>query len=275
MRDETYLDHADTVSAAAFSRSAWRAAVGAVASLALLGGVVTWTYRLGVRDAQAVPVIRALEGPARIRPDDPGGARFAHQGMSVYGALAGVADTAPETALAPPPEAPADEDRAPVELGSVVDAVDELDALVAAALLGDDPVGAPEPAVLALVDPAPQAPARSPAPPRLGAVIVAAQAPAAAAGAPAVSYAGDAPTGPMIQLGAYLTPQDASRMWREISGRNGDVLAGREPVLGVTEQNGRTLHLLRAAPFESLDEARALCGAMRARGEDCLTVRPR
>jgi hypothetical protein len=64
-------------------------------------------------------------------------------------------------------------------------------------------------------------------------------------------------------------------MWREISARNGDVLAGRAPVLGVTEQDGRTLHLLRAAPFESLDEAQSLCAAMRARGEDCLTVRPR
>ncbi len=44
---------------------------GAVISLALVGAVVAWGYQLAVRDVSGVPVIRALDGPMRIQPDDP------------------------------------------------------------------------------------------------------------------------------------------------------------------------------------------------------------
>ncbi|PIP98363.1 MAG: hypothetical protein COW75_00120, partial [Rhodobacterales bacterium CG18_big_fil_WC_8_21_14_2_50_71_9] len=35
-----------------------------------------------------------------------------------------------------------------------------------------------------------------------------------------------------------------------------------------------TLYRLRAAPFADMAEARALCAALRSRGEDCLLVEP-
>jgi len=46
---------------------------GAIASIALIVGIALWTYRLGVRDAQDVPIIQAMAGPAKIAPKDPGG----------------------------------------------------------------------------------------------------------------------------------------------------------------------------------------------------------
>jgi hypothetical protein len=76
----------------------------------------------------------------------------------------------------------------------------------------------------------------------------------------------------MIQLGAYLTEETALAMWGEIARRNGDLLAGRDPVLGGVRQDGRDLVLLRAGPFESGEQAIALCAQTRARNEDCLTV---
>ena len=56
---------------------------GAMMSAALIVGVGVWGYRLLVRDVTGVPVVRALEGPMRVQPDNPGGQQTAHQGLSV------------------------------------------------------------------------------------------------------------------------------------------------------------------------------------------------
>ncbi|MDP2062695.1 MAG: SPOR domain-containing protein [Phaeovulum sp.] len=74
-------------------------------SLALVGGLAVWGYRLAVRDVAGVPVIRALEGPARIAPADPGGELARHVGLSVTAvAASGTARAMPEqVVLAPRP----------------------------------------------------------------------------------------------------------------------------------------------------------------------------
>ncbi|SFI69786.1 SPOR domain-containing protein [Celeribacter neptunius] len=56
---------------------------GALVSLALILGLGVWGYKLMVRDVSGVPVIRALEGSARILPEDPGGQLAMHQGLAV------------------------------------------------------------------------------------------------------------------------------------------------------------------------------------------------
>ncbi len=56
---------------------------GAVVSLALLAGVGVWGYQLLMRDVSGVPVVRALEGPMRVAPEDPGGLAADHQGLAV------------------------------------------------------------------------------------------------------------------------------------------------------------------------------------------------
>ena len=70
---------------------------GAVCSVALVIGLAYWGYRVAVRDANGVPVVRAMEGPMRIAPKDPGGEIADHQGLAVNTVAAlGVA--------APPPD---------------------------------------------------------------------------------------------------------------------------------------------------------------------------
>lgn len=83
----------------------WVQWVGAASSVALILGVVVWGYRLAVRDVSGVPVIRALEGPARVAPENPGGDMAAHVGLAVNEvAGAGVAAPGPErVVLAPAP----------------------------------------------------------------------------------------------------------------------------------------------------------------------------
>ena len=71
---------------------------GAFVSLALVVGVSVWGYRLLVRDVSGVPVVRAMEGPMRSAPDNPGGEIALHTGLSVnavqaQGGVAALQDT--------------------------------------------------------------------------------------------------------------------------------------------------------------------------------------
>ena len=63
--------------------SDWIGLAGAATSLTLVLGLGVWGYRLMMRDINGVPVIRALEGPMRVQPEDPGGERMAFQGLTV------------------------------------------------------------------------------------------------------------------------------------------------------------------------------------------------
>lgn len=98
--------------------------LGAVASLALIVGVGVWGYKLMVRDVSGVPVVRALEGPMRVQPDNPGGQQADHQGLAVNAVAAqGIATpTADRVMLAPRPVALTDEDTPTVQIpASLVD----------------------------------------------------------------------------------------------------------------------------------------------------------
>ncbi|MCK8462687.1 SPOR domain-containing protein [Aliiroseovarius sp. S1339] len=85
---------------------------GAALSLALIVGLGVWGYKLAVRDVTGIPVVRALEGPMRVQPENPGGQSAAHQGFAVNdvqseGQAAAPAD---RLVLAPAPDELAEED---------------------------------------------------------------------------------------------------------------------------------------------------------------------
>lgn len=67
---------------------------GAVLSLALVVGVGVWGYRLFVRDMTGVPVVRAMSGPMREAPGNPGGQIALHTGLAVN-AVAALGEAAP------------------------------------------------------------------------------------------------------------------------------------------------------------------------------------
>ncbi len=86
--------------------------LGAVTSIGLIAGIAVWGYKLSVRDVTGIPVVRALEGPMRVAPEDPGGRLAAHQGLAVN-AVAAEGEAAPppdRLVLAPRPIDLADED---------------------------------------------------------------------------------------------------------------------------------------------------------------------
>ncbi len=96
-------------------------AAGAITSAVLVAGLLVWGYRLAVRDVTGIPVIRALEGPARVAPDNPGGELAEHTGLAVNAIAAdGVAEAPAETlTLAPGAAGLAPEDVAGGELASL------------------------------------------------------------------------------------------------------------------------------------------------------------
>lgn len=98
--------------------------LGALLSVALIAGLGNWGYTLVMRDVTGIPVVRALEGPMRVQPDNPGGVAADYQGLAVNtiaaeGQAEGPTDS---VTLAPAPVALADEDR-PAVSGAEVAAV--------------------------------------------------------------------------------------------------------------------------------------------------------
>lgn len=98
---------------------------GALMSVALIVGLGLWGYQLAVRDVTGVPVVRALEGPMRVAPEDPGGTQAAHQGLAVNSVAADGAAERPadRLILAPAPLDLNDEDLPRPDLSGVRDTV--------------------------------------------------------------------------------------------------------------------------------------------------------
>lgn len=71
---------------------------GAVVSLGLIVGVGVWGYKLVMRDVTGLPVVRAIEGPMRIAPSNPGGEIAGNVGLSVNEVAAIGGASAPEEA---------------------------------------------------------------------------------------------------------------------------------------------------------------------------------
>ena len=297
--------------------------------------LAVWGYQLVVRDVSGVPVIRAVEGEARIAPQEPGGMLSDREGLAVNDVAAGT-ESAPveRVAIAPAPTALDGQDVAMGELGATAREPATIDEVVepagapaiamtdaetarqavleaeaeAAAMATGVPAVAPgeadsvsiaeavtdtngqpamDTAITAALAEAGAAPAVAdasrplPRPRRIAAVapsaaepattetVVTDAAPAAEAPVetPAVKVASGAP---LVQIGAFDSGAIAESEWSRISGRYGDLFAGKAPVVQPHKAGGRTFYRLRIAGFESRDEARKFCAALIAAGNDCI-----
>ena len=266
-------------------------AAGAVLSVVLVAGVGVWSYRLMVRDVTGVPVIRALGGPVRVSPEDPGGRQAAYQGLSVNSVAAadGAAATPQVIALAPQTADLDAEDR-------------PVGALTAAPIAVPAPLGALAPLAgsveLASVEVLPASVpglARSPLPrPRPGAMRATATGVLAVATLPPggdaqaeallqelVTRLGGtqtadvdpqtlAPGTRMVQLGVYEDVPAARAAWDAMAARFPAYLDGRGRVVEPAISGGRTFYRLRALGFADEPEARRFCTVFRAESIDCV-----
>lgn len=270
----------------------WLNWAGAGLSVALIAGLGIWGWQLMQRDVSGVPVVRALEGPMRIAPEDPGGARPEHQGLAVNRIAAeGTAEPPVETiVLAPAPATLTEEDITPgaleavaaelVPLGPVSPPTGETpsgitatpanatDMAVAAALAsieaGDFEVAQDE----IVATPPAGGLARSPVPRARPLQITNV---AALSSSPDVGSA--IPPGTrLVQLGAFESADLAEAAWQQTEGQFGDYLVGKSKVVQQAETGGLTFYRLRATGFADLAEARRFCSVLVAGDANCIPV---
>lgn len=280
----------DTAPAGVFRPPVSRIAgwLGAVTSLALVAGMGFWVFDLATRDTRTVPVVRAMEGPMRTAPESPGGFKAAHMGLEVNRIASDVDDAplADRVALAPPPT-PVTEDDLPLGAAPpVVDAAEVRSAIDAtlSGLLGENE-GAGDPAVDAeepgaAVHPAPGVPSRSfrgqrpvarPDPDLVTRASVTFEPLLPVASGP-LDPAAIAPGTPLVQLGAFDSPEVANEVWASLSDRFEGYLAGRQQVVEQAVVGGRTFFRLRAHGFDDLASARAFCAVFEAERAECIPV---
>lgn len=232
---------------------------GALLAVSLIGGAALWIYRLAARDISAVPVIHAALTPAKVQPDDPGGAVTAHQDITSYNAGTEPSKP-PQITFAPPPERPAAEDVA-------MSALQQSDAARAQPAIAGTGEGA------APGDGTTLAPAASPvAPSRPGNLIQQMAAAQKAASEDEKLAASAAASAVQIQLGAFESRDETEAQWERVFDANEDVLTGRALVVQSTISGGRRFFRLRAGPFKDRVEAQNICRALQARGQDCLVA---
>ncbi len=94
--------------------------MGAVASVALMVGLMAWGWQLVSRDVSGVPVIRAVQGEARTTAEEPGGQLTHHTGLAVNSVAGGqVLSPTDQVAIAPAPVDLSADDVAMGELGAM------------------------------------------------------------------------------------------------------------------------------------------------------------
>jgi hypothetical protein len=320
MSDQIYDDYGSGEAPSRFSRvkSVVSTAIGALVAMALLMALGIWFYRLGVRDAQNVPIIRAAAEPAKSRPEDPGGVVTPHQDVESYEVASSEPAQAGAAYIATPAPSPRPEDVAMGELdqgdtqpgtGTQAEApetfvqsgqdttgieTDESLPIVADLPLGDEEeqialapaqeqaVAETEAEVESEPEPEPVvangsafapsiSPLSSPRPANWRdrveqAVVRDQQSETALAVRAAKSQV-------QIQLAANPDEGKIRALWQQVSRANSDLLRNRALAVQTTVSGGVTFYRLRVGPFKDGTEARAVCEALKSRGQDCIIAR--
>ncbi|MEO1308738.1 MAG: SPOR domain-containing protein [Pseudomonadota bacterium] len=264
--------------------------VGAILSLFLVAGLVTWGYKLAVRDVSGVPVVRAIEGPMRIQPDNPGGRVADHQGLAVNAVQSDGIAAAPadRLVLAPEPGKLTDEDQprptetAPAETAAENEvapvtvpvpateedepAIDPIEAAIRLATEGEEAIAPDESGLTRSI-----VPRRRPAVAQRTAPLGEAT---RASSAPTELAVTSVPSGTrMVYLGSRDTPDAARGLWDDLAqGSLRPLLANKRMIIEETTSVGKTLYRLRAMGFADLADARQFCSALLAERAECIPV---
>jgi len=285
---------------------------GAVVSIALISLFVLWSYRLGVRDAAEIPVIRALDGPVRVQPESPGGAVAANQGLEVNEILAGEEAQIPQDAQLAPATLTLTEEDTPAEPSPPTLSPEE--GIDTAALSESEdpdlPDVIPTDEDAAVLDPQDEPEILEPdGPPQevdIGALVASVleedagesdpteeveetaalttnstrprlRVNAGPFRAPTQSEDGGpiAPGTLLIQLGAFDSREIAATQWAALLVNHEDLLGTRRQVIQQVNQNGRVFFRLRVLGFDSSGDQSSLCEALGARDVECIPVTAR
>jgi len=237
-----------------------------VLAMALFAGGLWFAYVQGTRHAgvtaagEGVPLIRADDHPAKVKPDQPGGMAIPDQNVSLYNEKPG---TAPVEKLLPAAEQPM-----PRPAPAAKEAVPPPPAASA------PPPGAHSASAPAAVSPAPPA-----APPAAKAVAKAAPKPASApAREAALTLGAAAPAGKaspvQIQLASLKSPEAAREDWARLKRDNADLLGKLTAVAVRTDLGDKGIYYrILAGSFGDAAAAEKLCGELKRRNLGCVLAR--
>ncbi len=300
-KHEEQFNEADYVAPLGLARLAisW---MGAIASIALVIGLVYWVFQLGTRNPNEIPIIRAMVGPARTQPENPGGSQANHQGLAVNAVQSdGTAQKSADTVvLAPQQPALTVEDLAqetleqvqpvlrPTAISKKPEATPQknVDEAIIASVKQEpnptvqDPTLETESIVIktegVVISSSKFAPLQSPVPrSRPDDLSSRIQSAIAVASQPKTDIS-SVPVGTkLVQLGAYDSTEIAAKEWDTLIGKHGDLLAGKQRLIQVATSGGREFYRLRAVGFDTAEDSRNLCSALLARGAPCIPVTAR
>ncbi len=280
---------------------------GAILAVCIISTLGIWGYRLSVRDVSEVPVVRAIEGPMRVVPEDPGGVQVEHQGLAVnlVAAGGGVEAPAERLVLAPGPVALRDEDLTNRQLDLLASV--QKPELEAAGHLNNPSSGGetesqeltqgPNDAEITLEgsDLSPGESDRandvvrmesgahlgSPLPRPRPEGDLAAQSVALAVARSIMQRSVEVeistvpPGTPLVQFGTYDRPEIARIEWDRLKTRYPDYLRGKNWFVEETFSGGRSYYRLRTTGFDSLSDSTRFCSLFKADEQDCIAVEMR
>ena len=242
-----------------------------------VGGVVWYFFGggfLGGTDA-GIHLVRAEEGPVKVRPENPGGMNVPDRDKLIYDRMQGMDVKPPVERLLPPPEPPLPPPKAGVQSAAKA--------------------GQHRPAVSGVVAKAKKPPSPTPAVPTTEDVLAVKPPPPpllpgggesakpAAKAKPVAKVTSAKPVASVqpkaifrIQLAAVRTMKRAQQEWSRLRKKHSDLLERLK--LSVTKADlgiGKGLfYRLRAGPLASEADARDLCAKLAKRKVGCLIARP-
>lgn len=265
-QEESLDQHPETVGTVGMMKTAVNWGVAAL-SCAVIGSFVIWMVNLGLRDPHDVPIVRAMEGPSRVAPTDPGGKQALHQGLAVNSVQSegGVASPSNTVVLAPEPSRLTDDDQ-PIKNVTPVQKLQGL-ASTDPAVIQRTKISGTEYSPDASLRPKGR-------PTELSTEITSLHATSSNLTTQVEGVNMESvPFGTrLIQLGAYDDAELAKSEWAKLRSKHSRLLVDKKRLVVSSQSNGRKFYRLRAAGFNSLDETRALCSALLAVGTPCISV---
>jgi cell division septation protein DedD len=270
----------------------WRSGIAMVAVLAVFAGGLWYAYDWAMEQlgTTRLPLIVADTTPIKSRPESPGGIEVLNQDVAVLNDVAPDPDKPQAERLLPPPEAPqlAQTEAPQVEVPQVetqqATSVTKVEELLGPPL--ETAAGPPGkmPAAEEAQSPAPPQPEAVPEPllpePKAEAAQIPAEppvAPSAATSEPAPQVAAlpDAKTGGfLVQLAALRAEDGARPAWARLQKAHPALLGDRELTIQRVDLGDRGIfYRVQTGFFADRVGARALCNALKARGQDCLVVK--
>jgi len=247
----------------------------ALAAIGGFGMIVVFSYDKGKENGAVAgtPVIKAQQGPTKIKPEKPGGMPIRDQDKDVYDRLDPNANKEKVENLLPPPE-PAMPKPAPMKAPKITDKEVAMvtTAEPAAGATAIAPPPAPPIVAAAKSDEKPDVSKVVAAKPNAEKKIVK---PVQALKKPVKKVAALEP-GYRIQLASLRSEAAALGAWRTLQKKHPSLFAGLKPnvVRAVIAGKG-TYYRLQAGTLKGQAAARALCSRAKKRKIGCLIVKPR